>query len=198
MSGTIDYYYSHVSPYSFLGHAQLKAVAERTGASVNYRPISVAEIFPKTGGVPVDKRPPERRAYRMVELKRWSAHLNIPMNFEPKHFPVSDKPALHLALAAARHGADIHALSGAIMKAAWQEERDISDWETLKDIANTLGLDGTALADEAQTPDIEALGLSNCEQALKSGCFGVPWFVVGGEPFWGQDRLDMLEQKLSA
>jgi len=198
MPGTIDYYYSHVSPYSFLGHHGVKAVAERTGATLNYLPVSVMEIFPKTGGVPVDKRPPERRAYRMVEMKRWSAFLETPMNFEPKHFPVPDKPAMQLVLAAAKSGADIHDLSYAIMRGTWQEERNISDWDTLKDIADAAGMDGGALVEAAQSDEMVAAGQANCDQALKAGCFGVPWYVVDGEGFWGQDRLDMLERKLAA
>ena len=196
MGKTIDYYYSHISPWSFFGHGQLMALAAKSGATIAYHPISVGDIFPKTGGVPVSKRSPERQAYRMLELKRWSAHLGVPITFEPKHFPVDDHPSQYVALAAAERGADLGPLSQAIMAAVWQEERDISDWQTLSDIASAQGLDGPAIVAAAQSPATAEKGLKVCEDALAAGMFGAPWYSVDGETFWGQDRLSMLADRL--
>lgn len=197
MTRTIDYFYSHVSPWTFLGHRRLIDIAARHGATIAFRPITVAEIFPKTGGLPLAKRPPERRAYRMVELKRWSKHLGVAINFEPKFFPADDRPALYLAHAARAAGVDLADLSYAILKGVWQDERNIADWDELKTIADGLGLDGAALVDQAQTEEIQAAALAECEAALAAGCFGVPWYSLDGEGFWGQDRLDLLEATLA-
>ncbi|MDF1747706.1 MAG: 2-hydroxychromene-2-carboxylate isomerase [Alphaproteobacteria bacterium] len=196
MTRVIDYFYSHVSPWSFFGHPRLLSIAHRKDVSINFHPITVAEVFPKTGGLPLAKRAPERRAYRMVELKRWSKHLNMPINFEPKYFPVDDRPSLAFALAAAQSGADLGSLSFALMKAVWQDERDISDWSTLAAIGTESGLDGAALVAEAQTDAISAKGLAESELAVQAGCFGVPWYSYKGEGFWGQDRLPLLEEAL--
>ncbi|NMM44676.1 2-hydroxychromene-2-carboxylate isomerase [Rhodospirillaceae bacterium KN72] len=196
MGKIIDYYYGHISPWAFLGHDRLIAIAAETGATIAYHPISVSDIFPKTGGVPVAKRSPERRAYRMQELKRWSAYLGIPITFEPKHFPVDDHPSQYVALAAADRGADLGSLSRAIMAAVWQEERDISDWQTLSGIASAQGLDGPAIVASAQAPAMAETALKVCEDALAAGMFGAPWYCVDGETFWGQDRLPMLADRL--
>ncbi|MBO6837739.1 MAG: 2-hydroxychromene-2-carboxylate isomerase [Alphaproteobacteria bacterium] len=197
MIRTIDYFYSHVSPWTFLGHRRLIDIAARHGATIAFRPITVAEIFPKTGGLPLAKRPPERRAYRMVELKRWSKHLGVAINFEPKFFPADDRPALNLTHAAQAAGVDLADLSYAILKGVWQDERNVADWDELKTIADGLGLDGAALIDQAQTEEIQAAALAECEAALAAGCFGVPWYSLDGEGFWGQDRLDLLEVTLA-
>jgi 2-hydroxychromene-2-carboxylate isomerase len=196
MTQAIEYFYSHVSPWSFFGHPQLLALAHRKGVTINFHPVTVAEIFPKTGGLPLAKRPPERRAYRMIELKRWSRHLNMPINFEPKFFPADDRPSLAFSLAAAQQGADLATVSYAVMKAVWQEERDIADWQTLAAIGTELGLDGAALVAEAQTDAMKAKGIAESELALQAGCFGVPWYSYKGEGFWGQDRLALLEEAL--
>lgn len=200
MTRTVAYYYSHVSPWTLLGHDRLKALAERTGVQLAYHPITVSEIFPKTGGVPLAKRPPERRAYRMQELKRWSKHLDIPIQFEPTFFPADDRPSQAFALAAMEAGADVHALSGALMRAVWQQDRDIADWDTLAAIGLQQGLDGPGLVAAAQSPAMAERALAECEAALAAGCFGVPWYSLEGEGlregFWGQDRLDLLEETI--
>lgn len=197
MSREITYFYSHVSPWSYLGHARLRQIADAAGATILYRPVSVAGIFPKTGGIPLPKRAPERRAYRMLELKRWSKHLGTEMNVEPKHFPTDDRPAMRMALAAQETGADIADLSHAVMRACWVEERDAGDWEILRTIADAQGLDGATLVARARTDEFSAKGEAACDAAVRAGCFGLPWYDLAGEGFWGQDRLDLLETTLA-
>lgn len=196
MSTQVTYFYSHVSPWSFLGHRQLMTIATDAGAAIDFRPVSVAEIFPKTGGVPLAKRPPERRAYRMAELKRWPARLGLEINVEPKFFPADDKPAARLAIVAGGHGLDVGALSERIMSGTWQREEDIADRATLVAIAGELGHDGEALVAESEGEEADRRLMENCEKALADGCFGVPWYDVAGEPFWGQDRLDFVAARL--
>lgn len=193
----ITYYLSLVSPWSYLGHARLGDIAARHGATIDYVPITVSAIFPRTGGVPLPKRAPERQAYRLVELKRWPRLLGVPLNAEPKHFPIDDRPAARLALTAKAQGHDIAALTLAIPRACWAEERDVSDFATLREIADSCGLDGQALLQESETEPGQQRLDEACEQALAAGCFGVPWYDVDGEPFWGQDRLELVEKKLA-
>ncbi len=198
MSDTIIYYYSHVSPWSFMGHAPLAQLAAEMGCDIDYRPVSTRRIFPKTGGVPVAQRPPERQAYRMTELRRWSRKRGVPLNLEPRHFPTDDQPAARLALTAKAAGHDIAALSGALMRACWIEERQLADEETLAAIADSVGLDGSALLAASKEDKAEALLHQSCEQALADGCFGVPWYIYRDEPYWGQDRLELLREALAS
>ncbi|MCE8003228.1 2-hydroxychromene-2-carboxylate isomerase [Billgrantia ethanolica] len=192
----ITYYLSLVSPWTYLGHARLGEMAARHGATIDYVPITLSQVFPNTGGLPLAKRAPERQAYRLVELRRWKQVLGVPLNVEPKHFPTDDRPAARLALTAKARGHDIAELSLAILRACWTEERDIADLATLREIADACGLDGQALLDESESQGQQRLDAA-CEQAIAAGCFGVPWYDVEGEPFWGQDRLELVEKKLS-
>ncbi|MDI5932806.1 2-hydroxychromene-2-carboxylate isomerase [Halomonas kalidii] len=194
---TITYYYTHVSPWSYLGHARLGEIAARHGASVDYVPLTLSAIFPRTGGLPLAKRAPERQAYRLVELKRWPQRLGVPLNVEPKHFPTDDRPAARLALTAKARGHDIAELSLALMRACWAEERDIADAATLVAIADACGLEGRALLEEAESGAGQQRLDAACQAALADGCFGAPWYVVDGEPFWGQDRLELVEKRLA-
>ncbi|MCC5881371.1 MAG: 2-hydroxychromene-2-carboxylate isomerase [Halomonas sp.] len=193
----ITYYLSLVSPWTYLGHARLGEIAARHGATIDYVPITVSAIFPRTGGLPLPKRAPERQAYRLVELKRWKQVLAVPLTIEPKHFPTDDRPAARLALTAKAQGHDIAELTLAILRACWAEERDIADLATLRGIADACGLDGGALLKESEADAGQQRLDAACEQAVAAGCFGVPWYDVAGEPFWGQDRLELVEKKLA-
>jgi len=193
---TIRYYYTHISPWSYLGHARLGEIAARHGASIDYVPITLGAIFPKTGGLQLAKRALERQAYRMAELRRWPQRLGIPLNREPAHFPTDDRPAARLALAAKAQGHDIADLSLALMRACWAEERDIADSKTLRVIAEASGLDGAALLKQAESEGGQRRLDEACQAALTDGCFGAPWYILDGEPFWGQDRLELMEESL--
>ncbi len=196
----ISYYLSLNSPYSYLGGPQLAAVAAKHGAEVNVKPIDLSQIFPKTGGLPVAKRAPERQAYRLVELARWRKHLDMPLNLHPQFFPAAEGLAAGMVLAAGQSddgGAAALRLANAIGRAVWAEERDIADPQTLLAVAGEVELDGAALQEAAGTPEIGELYQSLSAEALAAGVFGVPSYKFNGELFWGQDRIAFLDSALS-
>lgn len=197
MSKRITYYLSLVSPWTYLGHARLGEIASRHGAAIDYVPITLNAIFPKTGGLPLPKRSPERQAYRLAELRRWPRLLGVPLNVEPKHFPTDDRPAARLALTAKAQGHNIAQLTLAILRACWVEERSVGDLATLREIADDCGLDGQTLLQESEAEAGQQRLDAACKQALAAGCFGSPWYDLEGESFWGQDRLELLEKTLA-
>lgn len=195
---TIRYYFSAQSPWTYLGHERLLAIAKRHGAAVEPRPIDLGRVFPLSGGLPLPQRAPQRQAYRLVELKRWSSFTGVPLNLHPKFFPVgSDDAALLILATAQRHRIEAAtALAGALMRAVWTEERNIADLDTLRAIAGECGLDGAALleAREAARPLYDRY----TQEAIDAQVFGAPWYEYRGEPFWGQDRLEFLDRALAA
>ena len=195
-SKTIDYYYTHQSPWSYMGHQRFLGMAKAAQAKVNFKPIDYGKVFPQSGGLPVSKRPPQRQAYRLVELDRWSKHLGVRLNVHPKHFPVDQAAANKLAIAADKAGHDVAALSHAIMRAMWEEHRNIADTETLEEIAKAVGLDGKTLLKASASPEVEALYQRYTDEAIKAQVFGAPWYVYKDTPYWGQDRLEFLERAL--
>ena len=195
---TIDYYFTVVSPWSYLGHDRLVAIAARHGATIAVKPVDLLRIFPVSGGLPLPQRAPQRLAYRLVELRRWSDHLAIPLNVQPRYAAASPELAARWILAAAQHGSvQALALSGAIMRARWAEERDIADPATLAEVAAARGLDAVALAADAAAPGIAARYDALTQEAIDRQVFGAPTYVCDGELFWGQDRLDFLDRKLA-
>lgn len=198
MTKTIDYYLTLISPWTYLGSGRFEEIARRHGAEVRVKPVNYGAIFPATGGLPLAKRAPERQAYRLVELKRWSAHLGIPLNLHPAHFPVPDAEAACMIIAADRTGGDPLRLAHAILRAVWAEERDISDIATLEAIARETGHDAPALTAKANEPEVRTAYEALTEEAIARGVFGAPTYVYKGELFWGQDRLDFLDRALGA
>jgi 2-hydroxychromene-2-carboxylate isomerase len=198
MTDSIDYYVSPISPWTYLGHEALLALVKQHGTPVAVKPIDLGRVFPVSGGLPLPKRAPQRQAYRLVELKRWSAHRGIAFNLTPKHFPAPAEPAsLWIVAAAQEDEAAGLRLLGAIGRAYWADERDIGAADTLRAIATEAGLDGAALAERAAAPDTRIHYDTLTQEAIDRGVFGVPTYVLRGEMFWGQDRLDFLGRALA-
>lgn len=193
---TLDYYFSVISPWTYMGDERFRALAKTYGYQVRHHPQLSPVLFPATGGLALKDRAEPRKAYRLAELKRWSKYLGFAINLTPKFFPVPEVPASKLILVALDQGHDVGELTHAIGRATWEEERDISDAATLVDIATACGLDGAALvaasADEAYAKKLDTETLD----AIERGVFGYPTYALGSELFWGQDRLDFLERAL--
>ena len=199
MSLTIDYYLSPISPWTYLGHARLAHIAMAAGARVNVLPIDLGgKVFPVSGGLPLAQRAPQRQAYRLVELARFGAFHAVPLTLKPKHFPVSQDDAARLIVTVGQHdGSDAAmALTGAVLRAVWAEERNISDAAELAAMIAALGLPARRLA-EAKTIDVQTQYEANTQRAIELGVFGAPTYVIDGEMFWGQDRLDFVERRLA-
>lgn len=196
MAKVCEYYFAPQSPWSYLGHARLLALAKQYDVQIDMKPVDLAKVFGTSGGLPLAKRPPQRQAYRLLEMKRWSEHLGMPLNLQPKFFPVSGDPAAKLIIAAKfAHGTDAALkLAGAIMHALWVDEKNITDAETLAALASTAGHDGNALVKSSETASVQNEYDQFTSEAMAVSMFGAPWYIVDGEAFWGQDRLDFVER----
>jgi 2-hydroxychromene-2-carboxylate isomerase len=196
MAGTVDYYLSLNSPWTYMGHQRFADIATAHGLTVSVYPVDFGGIiFPATGGLPVTKRAPQRQAYRLVELERWSRHLGVALNIQPKFWPANEVLAACMVIATAESGGDgAMALAGALLRAVWAEERDIADRDTLHTIAGECGLDGRDLLVAAETEEMAQRRAAESERAIERGVFGAPFYIFEEQPFWGQDRLDMLER----
>ena len=198
MPVTIDYYLSLNSPWTYIGSAPFAEIARRYGADVNVKPAKFGPIFEQTGGLPLPKRSPQRRAYRLMELRRWREVRGLPLNVEPKYFPSDDVAAVRLVIAAKLQGKDAHRLSLELGRAIWEREESFADAAVMAAAAQRAGLDAAVLrANGPPDAELDALYEQYTQDALKAGVFGAPSYVLpSGEIFWGQDRLDLLERAL--
>tara|TARA_B100000676_G_C17662085_1_gene621962 strand:+ start:50 stop:652 length:603 start_codon:yes stop_codon:yes gene_type:complete len=196
MSQLITYHFTLNSPWSYLGDRRLSEIAVRHGATVVHKPTNFSLVFPETGGLPLPKRAPARKAYRQQELERWRTYLGIPLIKNPDNFPSNERNGIGMVIAAINDGLDVSDLVNAIMTALWAEDRNIGDEATLINIANAQGLDGQGLLAAGRDDAIEAQWLQNSKDALTAGVFGAPTYALGKQLFWGQDRLEFLDRAL--
>jgi 2-hydroxychromene-2-carboxylate isomerase len=198
MPQTIDYYFAPQSPWAYLGHERFEKIAQAAGAQIRVFPVDLGRVFPVSGGVPLPKRAPQRQAYRLLELKRYSEFLQLPMNVQPKYFPVGGDDAAKLIIAADLHAGSAAAMrvAGAIAKACWAQERNIASEITFAEILAELSLPA-ALLEQSHSQAVQERYEADTQRAIEIGVFGAPTYVIDGELFWGQDRLDFVQRKLS-
>tara|TARA_B100001057_G_scaffold229398_1_gene229742 strand:- start:4938 stop:5531 length:594 start_codon:yes stop_codon:yes gene_type:complete len=193
----IDYYFSVMSPFTYLGSERFLAIVEKYNIEVEEKPFDIiGKIFANTGGIPVPKRHQSRQKYRLVEIERIGKKLDIPINPKPQFFPLSDPhlPAKFI-LASNKLGNKLN-FSNICLKYLWSQEKDISDMNILQEICNGLSLNFEEMKKIASSPEIQIQYEKNSQQAIDSDVFGAPSYVFNGEVFWGQDRLDYLEDSL--
>lgn len=192
MAKTVDYFFSLNSPWTYFGHQRFAEMAKRHGAAIRVKPVDLGKVFPVSGGLPLPKRAPQRQAYRLVELARWRDHLSIPLNVQPQFNRVPGELACCAVIAADRKGEPAMTLAGALLRAVWVEDRDISDAETVRKIAREQGLEA-----DLGNADAKAAYDSYTQEAIDRNVFGAPTYIYKDEPFWGQDRLDFLDRALA-
>jgi 2-hydroxychromene-2-carboxylate isomerase len=196
---TIDYYMTLNSPWTYLGAARFAEIAARHNATVRIKPAKFGEVFAKTGGLPLPKRSPERRAYRMMELKRWRDYHGLPINLEPKHFPSDEAIGTRLVIAAALHGKDACRLALELGRSIWELESNLGDEAVVAAAAQRAGLDAAAIRKAGPSDaELDRINDQNTAEALERGVFGAPSYVLpSGEFMWGQDRLEFLDRALA-
>jgi 2-hydroxychromene-2-carboxylate isomerase len=198
MSLAIDYYFAPQSPWSYLGHQRFWDIARAHGATVRVKPVDLGgKVFPVSGGLPLAKRAPQRKAYRLLELKRFSEWLKAPLNLQPRFFPVNSDDAAKLIIATdLKDGTEAAMrLALGVMRAVWAEERNIADEATLAALLAEANLPAARLED-AHSQAAHERYEAHTQEAIDAGVFGAPSYVIEGEIFWGQDRLDFVERRL--
>ena len=197
MSLSIDYYLGAQSPWAYLGHQRFTDMAREANAVVRVLPTDYGKVFPVSGGLPLGQRAPQRQAYRLVDMRRTADYLKLPINIQPTFFPVNGDAASRLIIVVNQHdGTDAAMkLCDAVFKAVWVQQRNIADEAVLAELLTECGLDAARM-EQSRQPAAQAQYQANSEAAIQAGVFGAPSFVVDGEIFWGQDRLDFLQRKL--
>ncbi|HEY1392238.1 MAG TPA: 2-hydroxychromene-2-carboxylate isomerase [Methylibium sp.] len=198
MSLSIDYYLAPQSPWTYLGHQRFWALAKAHGATIRVLPVDLGgRVFPVSGGLPLAKRAPQRQAYRLLELGRHSQWLGLALNPQPKYFPVASDDAARLIIAVdMKDGSEAAmGITDALLRAVWVQERNIADEATLAALLAEQGLPAQRLEDAHAQAAHERYEMDS-QLAIQAGVFGAPSYVIEGEIFWGQDRLDFVERRL--
>jgi 2-hydroxychromene-2-carboxylate isomerase len=197
--GVLDVYWDFSSPFAYLGAVQAAEVARRTGARVSWHPLLLGGLFKSIGmaEVPLATFSPAKQRYILKDLERWAAYLGVPFRF-PSRFPAPSLRALRVYFALPEEQRGVY--RDAVFRACWADDRDISDDAVLATCITCIpgANDDTARAAlaKAGSDEVKAELRRVTEAAAQRNVFGVPTYVVGRELFWGQDRLDLVEDAL--
>jgi len=194
MSRTFEYFFDYVSPYSYLADSQVPALVERTGAELVYRPFFLGGVMQSAGNSPPATVPAKGR-YMLTDLARWAQRYGLALEMNP-HFPVMTVKPMRGALVALEQGC-FPAYHLALFAAMWRDGKNVGDAEVLGEVLEAAGLDAAAFLAGIEKPEVKERLKANTAEAVERGAFGAPTFFVDGEMFFGNDRLDFLEAKLT-
>ena len=192
----IDYFFFAPSPFTYLGHDLLREIARKHGATINYRPVDLMGVWAESGAVPPAKRPPVRQAYRLIELQRLALYRGLPLNPKPAHFPPKGALADLCVIAIAEAGGDPHDFIGANSRSVWVDDDDLGDESVVRANLAATGHDVEATITAASGDGPNAMRERNTADCIAANAPGVPAYVHRGEAFWGQDRLELLDDML--
>ncbi len=198
MSRRIDYYFSLISPWAYIGHRHFVVVARRHDAAIVYKPVPLSEVFSETGGLPLARRHPARQAYRMVELQRWREKRRLAFHLAPKFWPFDADLANRAVIAVVAAGADPADFTQKAFDGVWENQQNLADAAVLAGLLRETGFDPESTLAKAGSEEIRAAYERNRLDAIEAGAFGSPCYVLDGEVFWGQDRLDLLDDALAS
>ncbi|MGY9046917.1 2-hydroxychromene-2-carboxylate isomerase [Puniceibacterium antarcticum] len=193
----INYYFTTLSPFTYLAGTRLEEIAARHGAGITYKPLDVMALFARTGGTAPRERHPSRMEYRSQELIRLAKKLDMPLTLKPAHWPTNPAPSGYAIIAAQKAGGgDLGKLAFSFLRACWAEQKDIAEDDVVRDCLSGAGFD-PKLADSGLLTGAETYG-ANLEEAAAQGVFGSPFYITEDDQrFFGQDRLEDLDLHLA-
>jgi len=198
MTRQVDYYFSFQSPWAYIGHKLFREVANTYGLEVNHKPVLLVDLFSETGGLPLMKRHPVRQRYRMIELQRWRDRRGLNFHLQPANWPFNARLADGVVIAAVEAGHDPDPFLQRAFPAVWEDQLNLADAATLAKIADDAGLPGQQLVERSGSQEVDAAYEQNRQDALATDVFGSPGYVLDGEVFWGQDRIELLAEALKS
>ena len=198
MPRQVDYYFSLQSPWAYIGHKLFREVADTYDLKVTYKPVMLVDLFSETGGLPLMKRYPVRQRYRMVELQRWRDKRGLNFHLQPANWPFNARLADGVVIAAIEAGRDPDPFLRRAFAAVWEDQQNLVDAAMLVTIADDSGLPGKQLVERSESAEIGAAYEQNRQDALAADVFGSPVYVLDGEVFWGQDRIELLADALKS
>lgn len=197
MMRKLTVYFSLLSPWAYIGHAEFLRLVARHGLQVDWRPVALSHVFPESGGLPLPKRHPSRQKYRILELQRWREKRGLNFHLHPQYWPFDPSAGDKIICALALGGADPAKFIGAAFAGIFEQQRNLADKTELAAILRESGYEPNWL-ERGEIGEAEIAYQANLASALEIGAFGSPTYILDGEIFWGQDRLDLLDDALTS
>ncbi|MCY4310952.1 MAG: 2-hydroxychromene-2-carboxylate isomerase [Rhodospirillaceae bacterium] len=194
MSKTVEFWYDVMSPAAYLAYWELKNIVQRTDAIVDYQPMLLFGVFKATGNqTPINIAP--KGKWMLFDMANYARKYGIPLKMNP-FFIFNSMPLMRGAIIAQqRHELELY--NDTIFNGIWRQEKNLGDPEVIAQTLTTAGLDATAYVEGVQQQEVKDALILNTNLAVEKGVFGAPTFFVGEKMWWGQDRLDWVEQELA-
>jgi 2-hydroxychromene-2-carboxylate isomerase len=192
----ITHYFAPMSGYAYLGIAALREMGARYGVHIVHAPVDIQAAFSAAGVTPPAVQSPAKKAYRAKDMMRWAQRRSLPLNPEPQFWPVAGGLASRFIVAAENVSQSGAEMSEALLAAVWTRDLDIAKEETLVRLVDECGLDVASVSQAAKDPATQAMANQYTADALALGLFGSPTYLFAGEIYFGQDRLDFLEEEI--
>ena len=190
----VTFFFDVHSPWSYLASTLIGPLAGRHGASIVWRPIHLANLMERIGGMRPLEQSRARVAWYEQDIVDRMAHHGLPYEPHPD-YPLRPSRALRACVYAAERGC-ADAFVRVVMRGYWFENKDISDVAVLQELADAVGLGPRPLTEIVVDPDYKLAVAANTDDAIASGVFGVPSFLFDGKLYFGSDRMDLLDAAL--
>ncbi len=194
----ITYYYSAHSAFAYLGSAKLAEICDDPAVTLVHKPINLTPVVEAQGSLPFRSRTQAHVDYFFGrEIERWAELRGVPVvGFRPTYHDADYSLANGMIVALGTQGPDVDAMAHAVLQAHWRDDADLSNPQTLGALANGLGHDPMRLLAMAASREVQDKIAANSAEALAANVFGSPTYVVDGDPFYGQDHLELVARAL--
>jgi 2-hydroxychromene-2-carboxylate isomerase len=197
VSKTIEFFFDFGSPYSYMANTQLPAIAEQAGATIIYSPVGILRLMELAGNRPTTLECKNKRRYAAADLSRWAKLYGVPMGRNPYLKDMKLEPLLQGALAADAMGLAGRYVS-AVFKGIYADALDLGDSVMFAQVLTDAGLDGQAILAARDSAELASDLAKRTENAVERGLFGVPSFILDGQLYFGNDRLQFVKAALAS
>jgi len=198
MKPGIEHFFTPVSGYAYLGHEAMLRIARAAGVRVRQRPVDIAKVFEACGITPPVKQSEAKRAWRRLDMRRWAERRGLPLKERPLFWPTDGARAARTIVALDIMNGPVDRFVSAVLGACWARDLDISEARTIALLLNECGADVAAVMAYAESGEAQVAYEANTRDAIAAGAVGSPFYRIGGEVFFGQDRLDFVQSALAA
>jgi 2-hydroxychromene-2-carboxylate isomerase len=195
MSKTLEFYFDFGSPTAYLAYKRLQQLRKQYDLVVEYKPVLLGGLFKATGNTSPVAIPAKGKYMLESDLPRFAKRYGVTLNFNP-HFPINTLNLMRGAIAAQRLDC-LDSYVDAMYDAVWVDAENMGDPEVVARVLTEKHLDAATLLELIQAPEVKAELARSTEEAVERGAFGAPTMYMDGEMYFGQDRLDFVEESLA-
>lgn len=195
----IEYIYSAHSAFAYLGSAELNKLCAEDHVTLIHKPVLLSPVVEAQGSQPFRTRTQAHVDYFFGrEIERWAEYRDVPIiNFRPTYHDADYSLASGMILALGETGAKTDMMAHSLLEAHWRYDADLSNPKILGKMAADLGHDEDTLMEQAASEAVQNKLQENSVWAREQDVFGSPTYIVDGDPFYGQDHLELVKRALS-